>query len=36
MGVFIDYSSKAKAYKVYVVNADKVVVARNVKMIENA
>ena len=36
MGVFIGYSSKSKAYKVYVVSADKVVVARNVKMIENA
>ena len=36
MGVFIGYSSKSKAYKVYVVNADKVIIARNVKMIENA
>ena len=35
MEIFIGYNSKSKAYKIYDVNANKFVIARGVKMVEN-
>ena len=36
IGIFIGYSTTSKAYKIYDLNSNKVVVARDVKVIENA
>jgi len=36
IGIFIGYSTTSKAYKVYDLNFNKVVVTRNVKVVENA
>ncbi|XP_073268029.1 uncharacterized protein [Populus alba] len=36
IGIFIGYSTTSKAYKIYDLNSNKVVVARSVKVVENA